>query len=186
MAEAIFISFEDVEHKIDIEDANNEDLKDLFGLNFDVKFLKEKETDKSVPLKKIDKLKPGFRYIIQKPKTPKTSKAVTARQELEPWLSNNSELIQNALVVSQAVYEQSTMDYLNENMMNHGLKSILRSQHGDLHFLLAEEEEHGRLYIAFRGTEDFKDISEDLRVYQRAATSGLFELCSKNFLIILL
>ena len=33
---------------------------------------------------------------------------------------------------------------------DHNLCSFLRSQHGDCHFLLAEEMDTNRLYIAFR------------------------------------
>lgn len=50
---------------------------------------------------------------------------------------------------------------------------VPRSSNGDCHFLLAEELSAGRVYLAFRGTEDRKDLTEDLKIYQRGAESGL-------------
>ena len=50
---------------------------------------------------------------------------------------------------------------------------LFRSENGDCHFLLAEELNSNRVYLAFRGTEDKKDLTEDLKIYQRGAESGL-------------
>jgi hypothetical protein len=53
----VTVSYDGTEHKIDIEDVNPEDLKDLFGIDFEVKFLLEVETEKTVLIKKKEKLK---------------------------------------------------------------------------------------------------------------------------------
>ena len=37
---------------------------------------------------------------------------------------------------------------------------------------MAEELDSKRVYLAFRGTEDKKDLTEDLKIYQRGAESG--------------
>lgn len=63
----VSVSFEGREHKVDIEDVNPEDLRDLFGIDFDVKSMFEVETEKTVLIKKKDKFKPGFTYLILRP-----------------------------------------------------------------------------------------------------------------------
>ena len=71
----VTVSYNGRELRIDIEDVNPEDLRDLFGIDFDVKTLLEVETEKTILIKKKDKLKPGFTYVLQKqvqeaPKSP--------------------------------------------------------------------------------------------------------------------
>ena len=63
----VTVSFEGREHRVDIEDVNPEDLRDLFGIDFDVKSLLEVETEKTVLIKKKEKLKAGFTYVLQRP-----------------------------------------------------------------------------------------------------------------------
>ena len=75
-------------------------------------------------------------------------------------------------MVSKAVYQDQAIDFLESALRDHNLKSMVRSQNGDCHFLLAEELEGGRVFLAFRGTEDKKDLTEDLKIYQRCAESG--------------
>merc|ERR1711892_180659 len=166
----VTVSYLGTEHKVDIEDVNSEDLKDLFGFDFEVKCLLEVETEKTVLIKKKEKLKSGFSYVIQPP-----AGAVMARppEYLDSWVFQNQEIIQHALIVSKAVYETNPTDYLYTTLKDHNLKSLLRSQNGDCHFLLAEELDSNRIYLSFRGTEDTKDLTEDLRIYQKAAVSGL-------------
>ena len=62
----VTVSYNGRELRIDIEDVNPEDLRDLFGIDFDVKTLLEVETEKTILIKKKDKLKPGFTYVLQK------------------------------------------------------------------------------------------------------------------------
>ena len=166
------VKFGDIEHKVDVDDVNSEDLKELFGINFEVTKLLEVETQKTVLIKKRNKIKDGHTYIIQQPSSIDSQVSRNTNCLDTSWIRNNQELIQNALVVSQAVYETSASDYLEMNLTNHYLKSVLRSENSDCHFLLAEEVETDRVYLAFRGTEDTKDVTEDLRIYQRAAENG--------------
>ena len=166
------VKFGDIEHKVDVDDVNSEDLKELFGINFEVTKLLEVETQKTVLIKKRNKIKDGHTYIIQQPSSIDSQVSRNTNCLDTSWIRNNQELIQNALVVSQAVYETSASDYLEMNLTNHYLKSVLRSESSDCHFLLAEEIETDRVYLAFRGTEDTKDVTEDLRIYQRAAENG--------------
>ena len=63
----VTVSYNGRELRIDIEDVNPDDLRDLFGIDFDVKTLLEVETEKTILIKKKDKLKPGFTYVLQKP-----------------------------------------------------------------------------------------------------------------------
>ena len=63
----VTVSYNGRELRIDIEDVNPDDLRDLFGINFDVKTLLEVETEKTILIKKKEKLKPGFTYVLQKP-----------------------------------------------------------------------------------------------------------------------
>ena len=63
-------------------------------------------------------------------------------------------------------YQDQAIDFLESALRDHNLKSMVRSQNGDCHFLLAEELEGGRVFLAFRGTEDKKDLTEDLKIYQ--------------------
>ena len=69
-------------------------------------------------------------------------------------------------MVSKAVYQDQAIDFLESALRDHNLKSMVRSQNGDCHFLLAEELEGSRVFLAFRGTEDKKDLTEDLKIYQ--------------------
>lgn len=63
----VTVSYNGRELRIDIEDVNPDDLRDLFGIDFDVKTLLEAETEKTILIKKKEKLKPGFTYVLQKP-----------------------------------------------------------------------------------------------------------------------
>ena len=63
-------------------------------------------------------------------------------------------------------YQDQAIDFLESALRDHNLKSMVRSQNGDCHFLLAEELEGSRVFLAFRGTEDKKDLTEDLKIYQ--------------------
>ena len=162
----------EVEHKVDVDDVNAEDIKELFGIDFEVKQLLEVETQKTILIRKKEKIKTGHTYLVIQP-TPSPDPA--SRDKYSPevsWLRTNQEIVQNALVVSQAVYEISAQEYLTMNLTNHHLRSVLRSENSDCHFLLAEEIDTDRVYLAFRGTEDTKDLTEDLRIYQRAAENG--------------
>ena len=63
----VTVSYNGRELRIDIEDVNPDDLRDLFGIDFDVRTLLEVETEKTILIKKKEKLKPGFTYVLQKP-----------------------------------------------------------------------------------------------------------------------
>ena len=162
----------EVEHKVDVDDVNPEDIKELFGIDFEVKQLLEVETQKTILIRKKEKIKTGHTYLVIQPAA---SSGLTRGDKYSPevsWLRGHQEIIQNALVVSQAVYEISASDYLLINLTNHHLRSVLRSENSDCHFLLAEEINTDRVYLAFRGTEDTRDLTEDLRIYQRSAENG--------------
>ena len=76
----VTVSYNGRELRIDIEDVNPDDLRDLFGIDFDVRTLLEVETEKTILIKKKEKLKPGFTYVLQKPvqdsKTPQSPQVV--------------------------------------------------------------------------------------------------------------
>ena len=162
----------EVEHRVDVDDVNPDDIKELFGINFEVVQLLEVESKKTVLIKKREKIKPGHTYIIQPPPSAAPAFGGDIRTPEFTWITDNHETIQTALVVSQAVYESSACDYLLVNLKNHQLKSVLRSENSDCHFLLAEEVDTDRVYLSFRGTEDTRDLTEDLKIYQRAAENG--------------
>ena len=64
----VTVSFKGRELKVDIEDVNPEDLRDLFGIDFDAKSLLEVETEKTILIKKKEKFKPGFTYLLEQPR----------------------------------------------------------------------------------------------------------------------
>ena len=79
----VTVSYNGRELRIDIEDVNPDDLRDLFGIDFDVRTLLEVETEKTILIKKKEKLKPGFTYVLQKPvqdiKTPQSPQVVSCK-----------------------------------------------------------------------------------------------------------
>ena len=79
----VTVSYKGRELRIDIEDVNPDDLRDLFGIDFDVRTLLEVETEKTILIKKKEKLKPGFTYVLQKPvqdiKTPQSPQVVSCK-----------------------------------------------------------------------------------------------------------
>ena len=169
----ITIQFGDVQHTLDIEDVTSDDLKDLFHLDFDVKHLIELHTGKTVLIKKQEKLKPGLVYLLpDQASSSFSSENKGGEPPLSNWLKRNHELIQNALIVSNAIYEVNPRDYLADILADHNLKSVLYSQNGKCRFLVSEELNENRVYIAFRGTDNLNDVREDLRVYQKATSQG--------------
>ena len=83
MDREVTVSYKGRELRIDIEDVNPDDLRDLFGIDFDVRTLLEVETEKTILIKKKEKLKPGFTYVLQKPvqdsKTPQSPQVVSCK-----------------------------------------------------------------------------------------------------------
>ena len=57
----------DVEHKVDLDDVNADDIKALFGIDFKVKRLKEVETGGTILIKKKEKIKTGHTYLVIPP-----------------------------------------------------------------------------------------------------------------------
>ena len=55
----------DIEHRVDQDDVNPDDIKELFGI--EVKQLLEVETGKTILIKKKEKIKPGNTYLLQPP-----------------------------------------------------------------------------------------------------------------------
>ena len=91
------------------------------------------------------------------------------------WLKDNAEIVQNALVVSQAVYEEDPIDFLQTSYEKHNLKSVLSShKDSDCHFLLAEERNDKTVYLSFQGSYDETDVLKDLQFYQKSAENGKF------------
>ena len=103
MDEEVTVSFGGVEHKVEIDDVNQEDLKDLFGIDFEIKHLLEVETQKTILIKKTEKLKPGFTYVIENPKKSNKSSKPSV---LDNWTSKNQALVQNALICSKGKITQ--------------------------------------------------------------------------------
>ena len=87
----VTVSYNGRELRIDIEDVNPDDLRDLFGIDFDVRTLLEVETEKTILIKKKEKLKPGFTYVLQKPV--QDSKTPQSPQVLRCNFINKSSLI---------------------------------------------------------------------------------------------
>ena len=75
-----------------------------------------------------------------------------ARQSL--WSDERlSEIVQNAVIVSKAVYADTDLvceKYLMGSVEDHNLNSIIRSRHGSCNFAIAEEQKRDRIYISFR------------------------------------
>ena len=67
MEREVIVSYNGRDLRIDIEDVNPGDLRDLFGIDFDVKTLLEVETEKTILVKKKERLKLGFTYVLQRP-----------------------------------------------------------------------------------------------------------------------
>ena len=59
MEREVIVSYNGRDLRIDIEDVNPGDLRDLFGIDFDVKTLLEVETEKTILVKKKERLKLG-------------------------------------------------------------------------------------------------------------------------------
>ena len=75
-----------------------------FWLKFEVKHLLEVETQKTVLIKK-KKLVAGRSYLVPAPPPTPPSQSDQAG-----WLANNQEIVQNALMACQAVYQVCIFD----------------------------------------------------------------------------
>ena len=82
-------------------------------------------------------------------------------------------MIQNALMLCFASYkEDKALDYL-KSKNQHTLKSVIQSKHSECNFVIAEEENSDNVYIAFRGTADWKDVITDLSFFDKYNVEGL-------------
>ena len=75
-----------------------------------------------------------------------------------------NDILQNSLIISEAVYEDDPCQYLNSERNGHSLKSYMKSQHTECSFLIAESADGSSVYISFRGTSNWKDLLKDLEI----------------------
>ncbi|XP_075241655.1 uncharacterized protein LOC142336627 [Convolutriloba macropyga] len=173
MSDEVVVQFRGQTQTLDIDDLTSDDLKEHFGLEFEVKQLVEVSSGKSILLKKTEKFKAGYTYEIREPPTSGGTKSEKQVKDLSNWLLKNKNTVQNALVASAATYQENPEIYLVNSIIDHNLKSLVVSACGDCSFLIAEELNSNSVYIAFRGTETINDVKEDLKIYQKAASQGL-------------
>ena len=64
MDRGVTVQLGEVSIKMDPDDVNSEDLKEFFDIQFKVKKLLEIETEKTIHIKKKEKIKPGYTYLI--------------------------------------------------------------------------------------------------------------------------
>ena len=55
--EEVTLKLGDTERRVDLDDVNPDDIKELFGIDFEVKQLLEVETGKTILIKKKEKIK---------------------------------------------------------------------------------------------------------------------------------
>ena len=75
-----------------------------------------------------------------------------------------NDILKNSLILSEAVYEDDPLQYLNNERNSHCLKSFVKSQHTECSFLLAESADDSTVYISFRGTSNLEDLVIDLEI----------------------
>lgn len=116
----------------------------------------------------------------QSPEQQQNSSPSKQAKRVSLWSSNSlKEVVQNAVIVSKAVYadtDHTCEKYLRENLEDHCLKSVARSLHGKCHFLVAEEMDRqsggsNRLYVAFRGTASTEDWKDNMKAFQEEGSS---------------
>lgn len=186
---------------IDLDDLNGEILSEAFNLTktpltlFHIDPISRNK--KFTPIKKKEKFKVGNVYHIQKRSSvsppsmyggllpgeievakegSKPSSAATKGQQ-DPWKwTSLHETVQNSVVLCRAVYAANDLEiynYLMESLHDHNFRKILRSRHGRSHFVIAEEIDKDRVYIAFRGSHSNKDWHDNLHAYQEFAFKGM-------------
>lgn len=89
------------------------------------------------------------------------------------------ELVQNAVVLSGAVYasnHQETDEYLMEKLKDHNFKKVLSCPYGRFRFVIAQEIDKDRVFIAFRGPHNIADWRENLHACQEEASKGMNDM----------
>ena len=110
---------------------------------------------------------PTFTYRLPIGESLPSSKRETKWPEIEKSVQPDllpNDILQNSLIVSEAVYENDPLQYLNNERSSHSLKSYVKSQHTECSFLIAESADDSSVYISFRGTSNWGDLLKDLEI----------------------
>ena len=132
--------------------------------------LKHEKTQKVIKLPRgFAELKSGETYVLPSQKRPESGQLVP-QKSLWDKCYIPGDLIQNAVVACQVVYQDTDQDcinFLQNNITNHNFEFIFRSENDKhCHFLVAEEIRKDRIYISFRGSHTAQDWKDNLKSFQ--------------------
>ena len=85
------------------------------------------------------------------------------------WLNDNRADVQNALILSWSTYETDPFAYLDEQKKNHSFTAIVSNVDCECPFVIAEDSDSERVYLAFQGTSSLEDYLADFEAFPRQA-----------------
>ena len=128
MSGTVTIEYDNQAFDLAATDIQRKTLKALFGV--DPKFLVDLNTNPQRVLVFDDslKLQDGKRYAIKTAADYENLSVQSLKPEipLQNWLSENSQDVQNCLVLSMASYEDDPRQFLRDNITNHTIEAIVR------------------------------------------------------------
>ena len=159
--EGITIWYGNEKEIFNCKDANNViKVRNQLGLDHEPACVFANNTSKRV---EFGKLKDGHHYKIAESKK----------------IPNRAIHAQNAVILSEAVYEEDPLDFLNKTSRNHSVKTIYGiTKYSNQKMMVAEGEveKEGVLYVVYRGSKSNDDFMTDIDIKQMAKVKmqGLF------------
>ncbi|TRY76885.1 hypothetical protein TCAL_14728 [Tigriopus californicus] len=184
---------------MDLDDLKEEYLVEAFNLPFTPRTMYEiidqsakSGTKRLIPISKKEKFKVGHSYHIQRresvpPMIPSIPPAALQHIRDQPALAAGGksdlggewqplpEIAKNAVVLCRAVYaadDQDLENYLMTNLKDHNFEKLLRSRHGRSCFVMAEERDQERVYIAFCGSHKNEGWQDHFWAHQKPSSQG--------------
>ncbi|XP_066277427.1 uncharacterized protein [Branchiostoma lanceolatum] len=160
---------------LELRDATPLNLKQVFKLDFYPKEI----TDKTTHVTKIHQGPPSQPFWNLEVNAEYEVGGGEAEEDLYMEMiqrpSMKSGDVQRALICSEAVYLSDLPDtdaiqqFFDHERNLHDFERVSVSRYGSVGYLLAETRDKEEVFVAFKGTTDFKDVMSDLNIWQEGA-----------------